>query len=146
MTLAPLWLSMPFQSCETVWPLAKLQVRVQLVHAVVPVFWMVMAAPKALVFCGEIVYTTLHAVCALARGATSASSKTARTVMHPLNRLAHGRKREELSIRYMFSPLHRVAHSYPRDECRSTIPGGTVRVNGSAEFPVNPQSLRHLAS
>jgi len=53
-TLAPLWVSMPFQSCETVWPLAKVQVRVQLDKAVVPVFWMVIAAPKALVFCGEI--------------------------------------------------------------------------------------------
>jgi hypothetical protein len=44
--LAPLWVSVPFQSCETVWPLAKAQVRVQLLSAVVPVFWMERAAPK----------------------------------------------------------------------------------------------------
>jgi len=35
--------------------LAKLQVNVQLVHAVVPVFSRVIEAPKALVFWGEIV-------------------------------------------------------------------------------------------
>jgi hypothetical protein len=35
--------------------LANVQVSVQLDRAVVPVFWMVMAAPKALEFCGEIV-------------------------------------------------------------------------------------------
>jgi hypothetical protein len=46
---------MPFQSDEIVCPLAKVQVSDQLVQAVVPVFSMVMAAPKALVFCGEIV-------------------------------------------------------------------------------------------
>ena len=36
-------------------PLAKVQVSVQLVQAVVPVLSMVMVAPKALVFCGVIV-------------------------------------------------------------------------------------------
>jgi hypothetical protein len=41
---------MPFQSCETDCPLANVQVSVQLVQAVVPVFSMVMAAPNALVF------------------------------------------------------------------------------------------------
>jgi hypothetical protein len=48
---------MPFQKFpdETVWPLAKVQVSVQLVHAVVPVFLMVIAAPKALEFCGDMV-------------------------------------------------------------------------------------------
>ena len=46
---------MPFQSDETVCPLAKVQVSVQLVQAVVPVLSMVIAAPNALVFCGEIV-------------------------------------------------------------------------------------------
>jgi hypothetical protein len=46
---------MPFQSDETVCPLAKAHVSVQLVQDVVPVFWMVMAAPNALLFCGEIV-------------------------------------------------------------------------------------------
>jgi hypothetical protein len=46
---------MPFQSDETVCPLANAQVSDQLVQAVVPVFWIVMAAPKALEFCGEIV-------------------------------------------------------------------------------------------
>jgi hypothetical protein len=35
--------------------LANAQVSVQLVRAVVPVLLIVMAAPKALVFCGEIV-------------------------------------------------------------------------------------------
>jgi hypothetical protein len=35
--------------------LAKLQVSVQLLRAVALVFWIVMAAPKALEFCGEIV-------------------------------------------------------------------------------------------
>jgi hypothetical protein len=45
-TLAPLWVSLPFQNCEIVCPLAKDQVSVQLVHAAVPVFWMEMAAPK----------------------------------------------------------------------------------------------------
>jgi len=54
-TFAPLWVSMPFQSCETVCPLANVHVSFQLAQDVVPVFWMVMAAPKALVFCGEIV-------------------------------------------------------------------------------------------
>jgi hypothetical protein len=46
---------MPFQSDETVCPFAKVQVSDQLVQAVVPVFWMVMAAPNALEFCGEVV-------------------------------------------------------------------------------------------
>jgi hypothetical protein len=54
-TTAPLWVSMPFQRDDTVCPLAKVQVSVQLVQDVVPVFWIVMAAPKALEFCGEIV-------------------------------------------------------------------------------------------
>ncbi|MGH9559928.1 MAG: hypothetical protein ACRD3S_00615 [Terracidiphilus sp.] len=46
--------------------------------AVVPVFWMVMAAPKALLFCGWIVYAILHAVgAAKALEATRASSKAA---------------------------------------------------------------------
>jgi hypothetical protein len=35
--------------------LAKLQVSVQPLNAVELVFWMVIAAPKALEFCGEIV-------------------------------------------------------------------------------------------
>jgi hypothetical protein len=46
---------MPFQRDETVCPLAKVQVSVQLVQAVDPVFSRVKDAPKALVFCGEIV-------------------------------------------------------------------------------------------
>jgi len=49
-TFAPLWVTMPFQSDETVCPLAKAQVSVQLDSAVVPVFWMVIAAPNALLF------------------------------------------------------------------------------------------------
>ena len=40
--------------------MAKVQVSVQLVRAVVPVFWIETVAPKALVFCGEIVYTMWH--------------------------------------------------------------------------------------
>lgn len=44
---------MPFQSDEIVWPLAKLQVSVQLVMAVDP-FVMLRVAPKALELCGEI--------------------------------------------------------------------------------------------
>jgi hypothetical protein len=39
----------------TVCPLAKLQVSVQLLRAVVLVLSMVMAAPKEVEFCGEIV-------------------------------------------------------------------------------------------
>jgi len=35
--------------------LAKVQVSVQLLKVVVPVFWIVIAAPNALEFCGEIV-------------------------------------------------------------------------------------------
>lgn len=54
-TFAPLCDSMPFHSCDTVCPLAKAQVSVQLVQAAVPVLSMVIWAPKALVFCGEIV-------------------------------------------------------------------------------------------
>jgi hypothetical protein len=54
-TVEPLCVSMPFQREETVCPLAKVQLKVQLLRAVVPVFSMVMAAPKALEFCGEIV-------------------------------------------------------------------------------------------
>lgn len=46
---------MPFQRDETVCPLAKAQVSVQLVQALVPVFSRVKEAPKAFVFCGEIV-------------------------------------------------------------------------------------------
>jgi hypothetical protein len=46
---------MPFQRDATVCPLANVHVSVQLVQDVVPVFWMVMAAPKALEFCGEVV-------------------------------------------------------------------------------------------
>jgi hypothetical protein len=46
---------MPFQREETVCPLANVQVSVQLLNAVVPVFWMVIAAPNALEFCGDIV-------------------------------------------------------------------------------------------
>jgi hypothetical protein len=46
---------MPFQRDDTVCPLAKVQVSVQLVRAVVLVFSIVRAAPKALVLCGEIV-------------------------------------------------------------------------------------------
>jgi hypothetical protein len=45
-TLAPLWVPVPFQTCETVCPLAKAQVSVQLLRGVVPVFWMERAAPK----------------------------------------------------------------------------------------------------
>jgi hypothetical protein len=51
---------MPFQRDEMVCPLAKVQVSVQLVQAVELVLLMVRAAPKALEFCGEIVYVTLH--------------------------------------------------------------------------------------
>jgi len=54
-TFAPLCVSMPFQRDATVCPLAKVHVSVQLVQEVVPVFWMVIAAPKALEFCGEVV-------------------------------------------------------------------------------------------
>ena len=50
--MAPLWVSMPFQSDEIVCPLAKAQVNDQLVMAVVPVFSIVTFAPNALVFCG----------------------------------------------------------------------------------------------
>jgi hypothetical protein len=46
---------MPFQREATVCPFANVHVSVQVVQAVVPVFWMVMAAPKALEFCGEVV-------------------------------------------------------------------------------------------
>jgi hypothetical protein len=46
---------MPFQRDETVCPLAKVQVSVQLVRAVVLVFSIVRAAPKAVEFCGDIV-------------------------------------------------------------------------------------------
>jgi hypothetical protein len=45
-TLEPLWVAVPFQNCETVCPLANAQVSVQVPSAVVPVFWMEMAAPK----------------------------------------------------------------------------------------------------
>jgi hypothetical protein len=46
---------MPFQRDDTVCPLAKAHVSVQFDSAVVPVFWIVIAAPNALEFCGEIV-------------------------------------------------------------------------------------------
>jgi hypothetical protein len=47
-TVEPLWVSMPSQRDVIVWPLAKVQLNVQLVRAVVPVFWIVIAAPKPL--------------------------------------------------------------------------------------------------
>jgi len=53
--LAPLWVSLPFQSEDTVWPLGKAHVKVQLDQLTVPVFSIVMPAPKAVEFCGEIV-------------------------------------------------------------------------------------------
>ena len=53
--MAPLWVSLPFQRDDIVWPLAKLHVSVQLLRAVLPLLTMVMAAPKAVEFCGEIV-------------------------------------------------------------------------------------------
>jgi hypothetical protein len=46
---------MPFQRDDTVCPFAKVQVSDQFDSAVVPVFWIVIAAPNALEFCGEIV-------------------------------------------------------------------------------------------
>ena len=49
-TFAPLCVSMPFHRDETVCPFANVHVNVQLVQEVVPVFWIVMAAPKALEF------------------------------------------------------------------------------------------------
>jgi hypothetical protein len=48
-TVEPLWVSTPFQRDVIVWPLAKVQLSVQLLMAVVPVFWIVIAAPKPLV-------------------------------------------------------------------------------------------------
>ena len=66
-------------------PLANAQDRVQLVQAVVPVLLMVTVPPNAPEFCGEIVYTTLHAVCAWARGAVGVRSKAARIATHALN-------------------------------------------------------------
>jgi hypothetical protein len=54
-TVEPLWVSTPSQKEVIVCPLAKVQLKVQLLIAVVPVLPMVMAAPKALEFCGEIV-------------------------------------------------------------------------------------------
>ena len=55
-TFAPLWVSVPSsQTDEMVCPLANDQVRVQLVMGFVPVLSMVMAPPKAVVLCGEIV-------------------------------------------------------------------------------------------
>jgi hypothetical protein len=53
--LAPLWVSTPFQRDEIVCPLAKDQVSVQLLRAVELVLSMVMAAPNAVEFCGEMV-------------------------------------------------------------------------------------------
>ena len=47
-TFAPLWDSLPFQTCVTFWPFAKAKVRVQLVMAVVPVFSMVIDVPNPL--------------------------------------------------------------------------------------------------
>jgi len=46
---------MPFQKEVIVCPLAKVQLNVQLVQAVVPVLLMVMVPPKAPEFCGEMV-------------------------------------------------------------------------------------------
>jgi len=54
-TLAPLWVSTPFQRDEIVCPLAKLQVSVQLLKAVELVLSIVIAAPNAVEFCGVIV-------------------------------------------------------------------------------------------
>jgi hypothetical protein len=54
-TLAPLCVAAPFQELPMVCPLAKLQVSDQLLRVVLPVFCMETDAPKALVFCGEIV-------------------------------------------------------------------------------------------
>jgi hypothetical protein len=54
-TVAPLWVSMPFHREVIVCPLAKVHISVQLLRAVVPVLSIVMEAPKALEFCGEIV-------------------------------------------------------------------------------------------
>jgi hypothetical protein len=54
-TLAPLCKTDPFQELAMVCPFAKVQVSDQPVRAVVPVLLMVMVAPKALEFCGEIV-------------------------------------------------------------------------------------------
>jgi hypothetical protein len=54
-TLAPLCDAVPFQELAMVCPLAKLQVSVQLLKAVVPLLTMVTAAPNALEVCGEIV-------------------------------------------------------------------------------------------
>jgi len=42
-------------------PLAKVQDKVQLLQAVVPVLLMVIAPPNAVEFCGRIVYMMLHA-------------------------------------------------------------------------------------
>ena len=67
-------------------PLVKLQASDQPERAVVPVFLMVMVAPKALLFCGEIVYTTLHPVEAWAAGAKRVMRRAASAVMYPLNR------------------------------------------------------------
>lgn len=53
--MAPLWVSVPFQRDSTVCPLANVQVSVQLLRAVALVFSMVIAAPKAVEFCGEMV-------------------------------------------------------------------------------------------
>jgi hypothetical protein len=54
-TVAPLWVSTPFQIDEMVWPLAKLQTSVQLVQAVLLVLVMATVAPKAVELCGVIV-------------------------------------------------------------------------------------------
>jgi hypothetical protein len=53
--LAPLCDTVPFHEPLMVWPLAKVQVSDQLVHAIVPVFSILMVAPNWLEFCGEIV-------------------------------------------------------------------------------------------
>lgn len=54
-TLAPLCETAPFQELAMVWPLAKLQVRVQLLRVVLPPLMILIAAPNWLLFCGEIV-------------------------------------------------------------------------------------------
>jgi hypothetical protein len=90
--LAPLWVSLPFQSEDTVWPLGKDHVKVQLDQLTVPVFSIVMLAPKAVLFCGDIVYTTLHAFCAAAVNAVAINA--ARTI-------PHARRMGDFILRYL---------------------------------------------
>jgi len=54
-TLAPLCVTAPFHELAMVCPLAKLQLKVHPLKAGLPLLTMVMAAPKLLEFCGEIV-------------------------------------------------------------------------------------------